>query len=62
MKSDKSKIPEHYFDIRVRDRLVASGVLDAKAVETHVAELPDLDAEVENVLIDQPALNPRESE
>lgn len=61
MKTDK-KTPEHHLDVRVRDRLVASGVLDAKVVETHLAELPDLEAHAESIQIDQPALNPRESE
>jgi hypothetical protein len=62
MKSDKSRTPEHYFDVRVRDRLVASGVLDAKVLEKHIAELPDLEAQADSIFIDQPALNPRESE
>lgn len=61
MKTDK-KTPEHHLDVRVRDRLVASGVLDAKVVETHLAELPDLEAQADSIQIDQPALNPRESE
>lgn len=61
MKTDK-KTPEHHLDVRVRDRLVASGVLDAKVVETHLAELPDLEAHADSIQIDQPALNPRESE
>jgi hypothetical protein len=62
MKADKSKTPEHHLDVRVRDRLLASGVLDAKVVETHIAELPDLEAHAETILIDQPALNPRDNE
>ena len=62
MKSDKSKTPEHHFDIRVRDRLIAQGVLDAQVLEQHIAELPDLEAQSENLGIDQPALNPRDSE
>ena len=62
MKSDKSKLPEYYFDTRVRDRLVAGGTLDAKVLEQHVAELPDLEAQAEAIGIDQPALSPRENE
>lgn len=62
MKTDKPRIPEHYFDIRVRDRLVAAGVLDPKALEAHVAELPDLEHAADSIPIDQPALYPRENE
>lgn len=56
------KLPEYYFDVRVRDRLLASGVLEAKVLEQHLAELIDLDASAESVGIDQPALNPRDGE
>lgn len=59
---DKSKVPEYYFDIRVRDRLVAAGTLDPKVLEQHIAELPDVEAEGEALGIDQPALNPRDNE
>lgn len=59
---DKPKTPEQYLDVRVRERLVASGVLDARTIEAHLAELPDLEANAEAIEIDQPALNPRESE
>jgi hypothetical protein len=62
MKNDKNKLPEYYFDTRVRDRLVGAGTLDPKVLEQHLAELPDLEAEAESIGIDQPALNPRESE
>jgi len=62
MKTDKPKVPEYYFDIRVRDRLVAGGTLDPKALEQHIAELPDLESEADSIGIDQPALNPRDSE
>jgi 23S rRNA maturation mini-RNase III len=59
---DKPKVPEYYFDIRVRERLVASGTLDSKVLEQHVAELVDLEAQAVSIDIDQPALNPRDSE
>ena len=53
---------QHHLDVRVRDRLIAQGVLDPQALEQHIAELPDLEAEAENLGIDQPALNPRDNE
>jgi hypothetical protein len=62
MKSEKAKLAEFYLDIRVRDRLVASGTLDPKLVEQHVAELVDLDAHAITIDIDQPALAPRDNE
>jgi hypothetical protein len=62
MKADKPKLPDYYFDIRVRDRLVASGVLDPKVLEQHIAELSDLDSQAETIGIDQPALSPRDNE
>jgi Rad3-related DNA helicase len=62
MKPDRPKTPEQHLDVRVRDRLIASGTLDPKVLETHLAELPDLDARAETIPIEQPALSPRESE
>lgn len=62
MKTEKSRIPDTVLDIRVRDRLLAAGTLDAKLLEQHLAELPDLEAHSEALQIDQPALNPRDNE
>ena len=59
---DKPKVPEYYFDIRVRERLVAAGTLDPKVLEQHVTDLVDLEAQAVSIDIDQPALNPRDSE
>ncbi len=59
---NKPKVPEYYFDIRVRERLVASGTLDPKVLEQHVTDLVDLEAQAVSIDIDQPALNPRDSE
>lgn len=59
---DKPKVPEYYFDVRVRDRLVAAGTLDPKVLEQHVTELVDLEAQAVSIDIDQPALNPRDNE
>lgn len=58
----KPKVPDTILDIRVRERLLASGVLDPKVLEQHIAELPDLEADAEAIDLDQPALNPRESD
>ena len=54
--TDKGKQAGWTYDLRVRDRLLASGALEAKVVERHLAELPDLEAHAETVLIEQPAL------
>lgn len=60
--NNRSKLPDYYFDVRVRDRLVASGVLDPKVLEQHVAELADVESQCESIGIDQPALSPRDNE
>ncbi len=43
-------------DVRVRDRFLGNGLLDAKVLEKHLAELPDVESRSENVTLDQPAL------
>ena len=62
MRPDRPKTPDQHLDVRVRDRLIASGILDAKVLETHLAELPDLEARADSIPIEQPALGPRELE
>ncbi|MEZ4301647.1 MAG: hypothetical protein R3B70_42325 [Polyangiaceae bacterium] len=62
MKSDKTKPNEQQLDTRVRDRMLASGALDPKALEQHLAELPDLESKAETVQIEQPALVPSDNE
>jgi hypothetical protein len=62
MKNERANIPQASLDVRVRDRLVASGTLDPKAIEQYLAELPDLEAQAETLGIDQPALSPRDNE
>lgn len=57
MKTDKSRASAWQFDLRVRERLLASGALDPKAVEQYLAELPDLEGEAESLGLDQPALS-----
>ena len=43
-------------DLRVRERNLASGALDPKALERHLAELPDLEAYADSLPFEQPAL------
>jgi len=43
-------------DLRVRDRHLASGALDPKALEQHLAELPDLEPLAESIPFEQPAV------
>jgi hypothetical protein len=54
--SDKGKLTAIDLDLRVRDRQVANGTLDPKALERHLAELTDLEAQSEIMQIEQPAL------
>jgi hypothetical protein len=44
------------FDLRVRERLLASGTLDPKTVERYLAELPDVESQSEKLPFEQPAL------
>jgi hypothetical protein len=56
-----SKLPHSatpsLFDIRVRERHLRSGALDPKALEKHLADLPDLSDRAESVTLPQPALD-----
>jgi hypothetical protein len=56
MKTEKGKHTAADLDLRVRDRHLASGHLDAKTVERHLAELHDVEANCETVPFDQPAI------
>jgi hypothetical protein len=60
MKAEKKQAAWVY-DLRVRERLIASGTLDAKTVERYLAELPDLEGHAEEIPFDQPALSGRSS-
>lgn len=48
--------PDH-LDVRVRERFLASGQLDPKTLETHLAALPDVAAQGHAIELDQPALH-----
>lgn len=54
--SEKSKLTAHDLDLRVRDRHLASGLIDQKTIERHLAELADVEAQSEALAVDQPAL------
>ena len=57
MKAGPDKKPTAWdLDLRVRERNLASGMLDPKALERHLAELPDLEAYAETLPFEQPAL------
>jgi hypothetical protein len=43
-------------DVRVRERFLTNGLLDAKTLEKHLAELPDSEAKGEEIGLEQPAL------
>ncbi len=49
------------WDIRVRERNLASGALTPKDVEKHVSQLPDVGEQADLVVLPQPALGGRES-
>jgi len=44
-------------DVRVRERFLASGQLDPKALEKYLGELPDSAERYENLGLEQPALS-----
>ncbi len=52
----KAKFGPHEFDVRVRERFLASGALDPKALEKHLAELKDVSAQSEALDLRQPAV------
>jgi hypothetical protein len=54
--TDKSKQSAWMYDLRVRERMLASGALDPKTLERFLAELPDLEGHYESLPFDQPAL------
>jgi hypothetical protein len=44
------------YDLRVRERLLAAGVLTPAELERYLGELPELETQAEALGIDQPAL------
>jgi hypothetical protein len=55
--AEKGKMTETELDLRIRDRHLANGSLDPKAIDRYLTELPDLEAQAESLPIDQPALS-----
>ncbi|MFO0549249.1 MAG: hypothetical protein U0271_12730 [Polyangiaceae bacterium] len=43
-------------DVRVRERMLANGLLDPKDLEKHLAELPDVAEQGEAIDLHQPAV------
>jgi hypothetical protein len=56
--AENGNMTERELDLRVRDRLVASGELKPEALEVYLAGLPDMAFQAEGMGIDQPALGP----
>jgi hypothetical protein len=54
---EAARIAERDMDKRVRERNLASGRIEAKAVERMLTELPDLEPQCEMVLLEQPAVS-----
>jgi hypothetical protein len=54
--AERRKLTELELDLRIRDRLMASGALKPEDMEGYLAGLPDLEAQAEKMNIDQPAL------
>ena len=52
-----AKYSDAQLDLRVRARHLQSGVLDAKVLKTYLSALPDLEAQADNVTLEQPALS-----
>lgn len=53
---EKGKLGALELDLRVRDRMLKKGILEPKALESFLAALPDLSAQVLTVDLAQPAL------
>jgi hypothetical protein len=55
-KPTKPKFGPNEYDTRVRERYLANGTLDAKALEKHLADLKDVAANCGGFDLRQPAL------
>ena len=54
--AEQRRLTDLELDQRVRDRLVASGVIKPEEIEAYLAGLPDLEAQAETLGYDQPAV------
>ena len=57
MAIEKGKNGGLELDLRVRERMLVSGALEAASLDKHLAALPDLAAQCEPLGIPQPALS-----
>ena len=57
MKAEKGKLSSFDFDLRVRERNLAKGIIDPKALERYLTELSDVEANAEAIGVAQPALD-----
>lgn len=55
-KPHKQVFGPNEFDVRVRERYLASGTIDAKGVEKHLGDLKDVGSNAASVDLPQPAL------
>jgi hypothetical protein len=56
--AERRKLTDVELDLRIRDRLLASGALNPEDMEGYLAGLPDLAAQADAMNVDQPALGP----
>jgi hypothetical protein len=54
--SDHGYFAQLTYDLRVRERLLAAGIVTPADIERYLAELTDLEAQSDSLGIDQPAL------
>lgn len=52
----KTTFGPNTLDTRVRERFLDNGVLEPKALEKHLGELPDMGAQCESLGLAQPAI------
>ena len=55
--AEKGKPSPQDFDLRIRERSIAKGVIEPKALDKYLADLPDLQADAETITVEQPALD-----
>jgi len=54
--SDHGYFAQLTYDLRVRERLLAAGIVTPADIERYLAELPELETQAEALGIEQPAL------
>lgn len=53
---DRQRLTDQELDLRVRERLLASGAVKHEDIEAYLASLPDVESQAETMGYDQPAL------